>query len=100
MKLSNFETDQIKLMINYLLIKNNEIFLDGVLICCFSYALVCPFTAFYPASVVVDSVKKAQQEKSASILSRALQMCKDKLVVILLLSNIYQIFNQFLLIFL
>ncbi|XP_004504522.1 uncharacterized protein [Cicer arietinum] len=36
--------------------------------------------AFYPASLVVDSVKKAQQEKSASILSRALQMCKDKLV--------------------
>ncbi|XP_058728372.1 uncharacterized protein LOC131600190 isoform X1 [Vicia villosa] len=36
--------------------------------------------AFYPASAVVDSVKKAQQEKSVTILSRALQMCKDKLV--------------------
>ncbi|CAK8571256.1 unnamed protein product [Lathyrus sativus] len=36
--------------------------------------------AFYPASVVVDSVKKAQQEKSVAILSRALQMCKDKQV--------------------
>ncbi|CAI8602310.1 unnamed protein product [Vicia faba] len=36
--------------------------------------------AFYPAFVVVDSVKKAQQEKSVVILSRALQMCKDKLV--------------------
>ncbi|KAJ1423320.1 UspA [Sesbania bispinosa] len=28
--------------------------------------------AFYPASVVVESVKKGQQEKSASILSRAI----------------------------
>lgn len=37
-------------------------------------------TVFYPASAVVDSVKKAQQEKSVAILSRALQMCKDKLV--------------------
>ncbi|XP_047171580.1 universal stress protein YxiE-like [Vigna umbellata] len=36
--------------------------------------------AFYPANVVVDSVKKAQEEKSASVLSRALKMCHDKLV--------------------
>ncbi|ESW17742.1 hypothetical protein PHAVU_007G264400 [Phaseolus vulgaris] len=36
--------------------------------------------AFYPANVVVESVKKAQEEKSASVLSRALKMCHDKLV--------------------
>ncbi|XP_027364286.1 uncharacterized protein LOC113871391 [Abrus precatorius] len=36
--------------------------------------------AFYPASVVVDSVKKAQEERSTAILSRALKMCHDKLV--------------------
>ncbi|RDY05154.1 Universal stress protein A-like protein, partial [Mucuna pruriens] len=36
--------------------------------------------AFYPTTVVVDSVKKAQEERTASILSRALQMCHDKLV--------------------
>lgn len=36
--------------------------------------------AFYPTNVVVDSVKKAQEERSASILSRALKMCHDKLV--------------------
>ncbi|KAK2400777.1 Adenine nucleotide alpha hydrolase superfamily protein [Trifolium repens] len=34
--------------------------------------------AFYPASAVVDSVKKGQQEQSAALLSRALQICKDK----------------------
>ncbi|XP_061360741.1 universal stress protein A-like protein [Gastrolobium bilobum] len=33
--------------------------------------------ASYPPSTVVDSVKKAQEERSAAILSRALQMCKD-----------------------
>jgi len=32
--------------------------------------------------VVVDSVKKGQQERSTLILSRALQMCKDKQVSI------------------
>ncbi|TKY53215.1 Universal stress protein A protein [Spatholobus suberectus] len=37
--------------------------------------------AFYPATVVVDSVKKAQEERSAAILSRALKMCHDKLRV-------------------
>ncbi|QCE05324.1 uncharacterized protein LOC114192712 isoform X2 [Vigna unguiculata] len=36
--------------------------------------------AFYPANVVVDSVKKAQEEQSASVLSRALKMCHNKLV--------------------
>ncbi|KAK7355060.1 hypothetical protein VNO80_14305 [Phaseolus coccineus] len=36
--------------------------------------------AFYPANVVVESVKKAQEEKSASVMSRALKMCHDKLV--------------------
>ncbi|KAK7268193.1 hypothetical protein RIF29_20884 [Crotalaria pallida] len=35
---------------------------------------------FYPAPVVAESVQKAQEERSASILSRALQMCKDKQV--------------------
>ncbi|XP_057425213.1 universal stress protein A-like protein [Lotus japonicus] len=33
---------------------------------------------YYPPSVVEGSVKKAQQEKSVSIVSRALHMCKDK----------------------
>ncbi|XP_017415540.1 universal stress protein PHOS34 isoform X3 [Vigna angularis] len=33
-----------------------------------------------PGGAVVDSVKKAQEEKSASVLSRALKMCHDKLV--------------------
>jgi len=37
--------------------------------------------AFYPANVVVDSVKKAQEEQSASVLSRALKMCHNKLVI-------------------
>ncbi|XP_020209187.1 universal stress protein A-like protein isoform X1 [Cajanus cajan] len=36
--------------------------------------------AFYPTTVVVDSVKKAQEERSTTILSRALKMCHDKLV--------------------
>jgi len=44
-----------------------------------------PSTAFYPANVVVESVKKAQEEKSASVLSRALKMCHDKLVNVSLL---------------
>ncbi|XP_019426997.1 PREDICTED: universal stress protein A-like protein isoform X3 [Lupinus angustifolius] len=35
---------------------------------------------FYPASVVADSVQKAQEQISASIISRALQICKDNLV--------------------
>lgn len=39
-----------------------------------------PSTVYYPPSVVEGSVKKAQQEKSASIVSRALHMCKDKQV--------------------
>ncbi|XP_014511359.1 uncharacterized protein LOC106770051 isoform X1 [Vigna radiata var. radiata] len=34
----------------------------------------------YPANALVESVKKAQEEKSASVLSRALKMCHDKLV--------------------
>jgi len=38
-------------------------------------------TAFYPSTPEVgDSLKKAQQEKSAAIASQALQMCKDKQV--------------------
>ncbi|KAJ0087960.1 hypothetical protein Patl1_32833 [Pistacia atlantica] len=36
--------------------------------------------AFYATSSVVESVRKAQEENSAALLSRALQMCKDKLV--------------------
>ncbi|CAL0299474.1 unnamed protein product [Lupinus luteus] len=35
---------------------------------------------FYPAPVVADSVQKAQEQISASIISRALQICKDRLV--------------------
>ncbi|XP_020209192.1 universal stress protein A-like protein isoform X2 [Cajanus cajan] len=33
-----------------------------------------------PGGAVVDSVKKAQEERSTTILSRALKMCHDKLV--------------------
>lgn len=36
----------------------------------------------YPANALVESVKKAQEEKSASVLSRALKMCHDKLVIV------------------
>ncbi|KAE9619509.1 putative universal stress protein A [Lupinus albus] len=39
-----------------------------------------PSTVFYPASVVAESVQKDQELFSASIISRALQICKDKLV--------------------
>ncbi|KAL4606771.1 uncharacterized protein LOC142611398 [Castanea sativa] len=35
---------------------------------------------FYPPSSVVESVRKAQEESSAMLLSRALQLCKDKMV--------------------
>ncbi|KAK4776490.1 hypothetical protein SAY86_005178 [Trapa natans] len=37
-------------------------------------------TAFYASSAVIESVKKAQEENSAIILSRALQMCREKMV--------------------
>ncbi|KAB1200299.1 Universal stress protein A-like protein [Morella rubra] len=36
--------------------------------------------AFYATSSVVESVRKAQEENSAAILSRALLMCKNKMV--------------------
>ncbi|XP_057744278.1 universal stress protein PHOS34-like [Arachis stenosperma] len=36
--------------------------------------------AFYPATAVMESVRKAQEESSAAILSKASKMCKDKLV--------------------
>ncbi|XP_030925438.1 uncharacterized protein LOC115952404 [Quercus lobata] len=35
---------------------------------------------FYPPTSVVESVRKAQEESSAMLLSRALQLCKDKMV--------------------
>ncbi|KAK6139776.1 hypothetical protein DH2020_026452 [Rehmannia glutinosa] len=34
----------------------------------------------YPAGPVIDAVKKAQEENAANILSRALQMCRQKKV--------------------
>ncbi|OWM78991.1 universal stress protein A-like protein isoform X2 [Punica granatum] len=37
-------------------------------------------SAFYASSAVVESVKKAQEENATFILSRALQMCREKLV--------------------
>ncbi|WRX24724.1 UspA - like 10 [Theobroma cacao] len=37
-------------------------------------------TPFYPSTVVADSVRKSQEQTSAALLSRALQMCKDKLI--------------------
>ncbi|XP_031381747.1 universal stress protein A-like protein isoform X1 [Punica granatum] len=44
--------------------------------------LRCTYTyaAFYASSAVVESVKKAQEENATFILSRALQMCREKLV--------------------
>ncbi|KAK9906052.1 hypothetical protein M0R45_000097 [Rubus argutus] len=36
--------------------------------------------AYYATTSVVESVKKAQEETAAVILSRALQICKDKMV--------------------
>ncbi|XP_062166688.1 uncharacterized protein LOC133873003 isoform X1 [Alnus glutinosa] len=36
--------------------------------------------AFYATSTVVESVRKAQEENAAAILSRALQMSKDKMI--------------------
>ncbi len=36
--------------------------------------------AFYATTSVVESVRKAQEENSAMLLSRALQLCKDKMV--------------------
>ncbi|EXC03813.1 Universal stress protein A-like protein [Morus notabilis] len=35
-------------------------------------------TAVYATTTVVESVRKAQEENSAALLSRALQMCKEK----------------------
>ncbi|KAJ8900129.1 hypothetical protein K2173_024245 [Erythroxylum novogranatense] len=35
---------------------------------------------FYPTSAVVESVRKAQAETSSALLSRALKMCKDKMI--------------------
>ncbi|KAJ0263851.1 Usp domain-containing protein [Hirschfeldia incana] len=35
-------------------------------------------TAVYPPSLMIESVKKTQQETSAALLSRALQMCRAK----------------------
>lgn len=40
------------------------------------------YAAFYASSSVVESVRKAQEENSALILSRALQMCRDKMVYV------------------
>lgn len=37
-------------------------------------------TAVYGTSAVVESVRKAQEESSTALLSRALNMCKEKLV--------------------
>ncbi|GMY14365.1 universal stress protein YxiE isoform X2 [Fagus crenata] len=37
-------------------------------------------TAFYATTSVVESVRKAQEENSAMLLSRALQLCKDKMI--------------------
>ncbi|GKV35565.1 hypothetical protein SLEP1_g43816 [Rubroshorea leprosula] len=34
--------------------------------------------AYYPPSEVVDSVKRAQEQKSAAILKKASEMCKEK----------------------
>jgi hypothetical protein len=39
------------------------------------------YTAFYATSTVVESVRKAQEENAAAILSRALQVSKDKMVI-------------------
>ncbi|XWS43297.1 hypothetical protein CRYUN_Cryun16bG0090800 [Craigia yunnanensis] len=36
--------------------------------------------AFYPSTTVLDSVKKSQEQITAGILSRALQMCKNKMI--------------------
>lgn len=38
------------------------------------------YTALYTTSAVVESVRKAQEENTTARLSRALQMCKDKMV--------------------
>ncbi|KAK7278784.1 hypothetical protein RJT34_23820 [Clitoria ternatea] len=46
----------------------------------FVYPIGTAGAAFYPASVVEDSVKKAQEETSAALLSRALQICHDSRV--------------------
>ncbi|PRQ44300.1 putative universal stress protein A [Rosa chinensis] len=35
---------------------------------------------YYASASVVESVKKAQQENSAAILSRAMQICKDRMI--------------------
>ncbi|OMO68721.1 Universal stress protein A [Corchorus olitorius] len=35
---------------------------------------------FYPTSTVVDSVRKSQEEISAALLSRALNMCRNKMI--------------------
>lgn len=49
------------------------------------------YTAFYATSTVVESVRKAQEENAAAILSRALQMSKDhKMVSLQLLKLIYE----------
>ena len=45
-------------------------------------------TAIFASSAVEDYVRKTQEETSAAILSRALQMCKDKQVNLMYISNI------------
>ncbi|OMO51900.1 Universal stress protein A [Corchorus capsularis] len=37
-------------------------------------------SVFYPTSTVVYSVRKSQEEISAALLSRALNMCRDKMI--------------------
>lgn len=49
------------------------------------------YTAFYATSSVVESVRKAQEENSAAILSRALLMCKNKMVNKLLICALSQL---------
>lgn len=44
--------------------------------------------AVYASSSMIESVKKAQQEASAALLSRALQMCRAKQVTHITFSHI------------
>ena len=37
--------------------------------------------AFYASSSIIESVRKSLAENATALLSRALQMCKDKMVV-------------------
>lgn len=52
---------------------------------CFFFLVGLLVTAVYATTSLVESVRKAQEENSTALLSRALKMCKEKPVILELL---------------